>query len=199
MAIALPVVVEQGQELVAGPRRLGGSPGAVGLPRPGARRRRPIARHPLLGARERGGDAHVVERLEQVVDRVDLEGAHGVGVVGGHEHGGRQRLGAQRLQHLEAVDLRHLHVEEHQLDPRALDQRRGVDADAVADHGDLGIGLQDGPQRRAGERLVVDDRRADRRPHGARGGAPAASLHGKLTAATTPPASARSSNCWSPR
>ena len=82
-----------------------------------------MAGQALLGARERRAQAGVVERLEQVVDRVDLEGAHGVRVIRRDEDRGRQDLGTERLQHLEAIDLGHLHVEEHELDLRALDQR----------------------------------------------------------------------------
>ena len=72
---------------------------------------------------------------------MDLEGAHGVRVIRRDEDRGRQDLGTERLQHLEAIDLGHLHVEEHELDLRALDQRGRLDADAVAYHDHLGIGL----------------------------------------------------------
>ena len=60
-------------------------------------------------------EAVAAERLQQVVERVDLERLERVLVVGGDEHDRRHRLGADALDHAEAVAGRHLDVEEHQV------------------------------------------------------------------------------------
>jgi len=53
---------------------------------------------------------------------VDLKGAQGVAVVGRHEHRGGHPLDAHRLDHLEAVQAGHLHVEEDQVGVALLDR-----------------------------------------------------------------------------
>src|SRR5262249_39657999 len=53
--------------------------------------------------------------FEEVVQGVDLERLEGVAVVGGDEDDGRHPLGADRLEHAEAVQAGHLHVQEDQL------------------------------------------------------------------------------------
>ena len=61
--------------------------------------RRRSRRAPAAGGAWRGqgvGEALVVERLEQVVEGVDLEGAQGVAVVGGDEDHGRGRAAGGR-------------------------------------------------------------------------------------------------------
>ena len=57
----------------------------------------------------------VRERLHQVVDRVGLEGLQRVLVEGGHEDDGAGVRRADMLEHAEAVQARHLDVEEHEL------------------------------------------------------------------------------------
>ena len=61
----------------------------------------------------------VAERFEQIVDRVRVKGAQRVLVVGGDEdhlgHRHRRRRVDQGRENAEAVQLRHLHVEKHQL------------------------------------------------------------------------------------
>ena len=73
----------------------------------------------LLRAGEGLAEALAVERLEQVVDRVHVERAQRVAVVGGDEDDERHLVGADRVDHVEAVGAGHLHVEEHQVGRRA--------------------------------------------------------------------------------
>ena len=69
----------------------------------------------FAGALQRVGEALAVERLQQVVERPHLERLQRVLIVGGDEDDERHLVGADRLDHLEAVHLRHLHVEEHEV------------------------------------------------------------------------------------
>jgi len=82
----------------------------------------------LLRARQRLRETAVVEGLEQVVERVDFEGADGVAVVGGDEDDGGHRVRADLFQHRKAIDLGHLDVEEEEIRTRTGDQRDGVAA-----------------------------------------------------------------------
>src|SRR6185437_5055749 len=56
-----------------------------------------------------------LDRLEEIVDRVDVEGLDGVLVVRGDEDDGRQPIGRDGVEHLEAVEVGHLHVEEYKV------------------------------------------------------------------------------------
>ena len=60
-------------------------------------------------------EPRVVERLEQVVDRRELERAQRVAIVGGHEDDRRHPLGADRAHHVEPGELGHLVVEQHEI------------------------------------------------------------------------------------
>ena len=64
---------------------------------------------------ERGAKALGAERLQQVVERVDLEGVQRVFVVRGDEHHGRPALGIERSRQRDAVHFRQVDVEEHQI------------------------------------------------------------------------------------
>ena len=112
----------------------------------------------LAGALERVVEALAVERLQQVVERPDLERPQRVLIVGGDEDDERHALGADRLDHLEAVHLRHLHVEEHQVRRVIQDGGDGLLAvAALADDLDVRLGAKQARQPLARERFVVDD------------------------------------------
>ena len=69
-----------------------------------------------------------------------------------------------RLDDAEAVELRHLHVEEDQVGLRRVDRRHRLAAGgAHAHHLDVGFERQQADQAVPGHRLVVDDQRANRR------------------------------------
>jgi hypothetical protein len=81
------------------------------------------------------------------------------------EQNHRQRLGRQRLEHLEAVALGHLHVEEHQVGQLACDQReRRLAVAALARDHDVAFRPQQPPDPPARRGLVVHDERAQRHP-----------------------------------
>ena len=65
---------------------------------------------------QRGGQALGAHRLEQIVERVQLERVHGVAVVRGDEDDARRLLQAGEMaRHLEAAHARHLDVEQEHL------------------------------------------------------------------------------------
>ena len=86
----------------------------------------PIERHPPARALQRQLEPRRIDRLQQVVDRVDLERFDRVLIVRGHEDDVRSRGAA--VEHpprdLEARESRHLHVEKHQVGLQAVDRRR---------------------------------------------------------------------------
>jgi hypothetical protein len=101
------------------------------------------------------------ERLEQVVDRVHLERAQGELVVGGGED--IVRFGAGQFDHLEAIELGHLDVEEHQFRLQLADGLDGLEAiRAFADDLDVGMRCQVLAQQPARQVFVVHDQY----PHG---------------------------------
>ena len=64
--------------------------------------------------------------FKQVIGRVRVEGADGVLVVGGGEDDGR--AGIDQLQHFEAIELGHLHVQEQQIGSGLGDGFHGIEA-----------------------------------------------------------------------
>jgi hypothetical protein len=67
----------------------------------------------LPRARHGFGEPFLAEGFQQVVDRVHVEGGQCVLIVRGREHD-RHRA-PQQLQHLEATELRHLHVQKQEV------------------------------------------------------------------------------------
>src|SRR5262249_28565265 len=79
-------------------------------------------------------------------------------VVGGDEDDRRRLLGTDGLEDLEAVLLGDLHVQEHEVGRGAADGfERLVAIAALADHVDVGLGLEEGAEPFAAEGLVVHD------------------------------------------
>jgi hypothetical protein len=115
---------------------------------------------PAPRARQRLAEALGAIGLQHVVDRVHLEGAEGVIVVGGDEYDRHLRI--EQLQDLEPVELRHLDVEEHHF---RLELRRGLDrlqpGRGLAQ--DLHVGIRGKHLAQEGARggLVVHDQHAD--------------------------------------
>ena len=99
-----------------------------------------------------------VERLQQVVERVHVEGAQGVVIEGGHEDDQRHARRADGFDDLESARAGHLYVEKDQVRFQASD---GVDR--VGAGGALGhqfqpvFGREERAQPLAGQRLVIGD------------------------------------------
>ena len=117
-------------------------------------------------------EAHRVEWLEEKVERVDLEGAQGVIVVSRDEHDGWRpgpilrplvRVAAlEGLDDLEAIDFRHLDIEEDEVGTLLLDELQGLDAvGRLAEEADVVQAGEEADQAVARQLLVVDDEGAD--------------------------------------
>src|ERR1017187_8300159 len=89
-------------------------------------RRRTALPEPRFGPLQRAFEALGVERLQQVIRRLRVERPDGVLVVSGRENHGRPRL--DQLQHFEAVELGHLHVQEQKVGRRLGDGLHGIEA-----------------------------------------------------------------------
>ena len=117
-------------------------------------------------------EAHRVEWLEEKVERVDLEGAQGVIVVSRDEHDGWRpgpilrplvRVAAlEGLDDLEAIDFRHLDIEEDEVGVGIVDgaQRFGA-VRTFGYHFDVGVLGEQRPHALTRELFVVDDRDAN--------------------------------------
>ena len=96
------------------------------------------------------------EWLQEIVDGVDLERSQRVLVVGGHENHGH--VAADQIEHLEAVEFRHLHVEKQQ-----IGLQFGHHFDRLESVGALGYDFHVRHRRqilaehRSRQRFVVDD------------------------------------------
>ena len=117
---------------------------------------------PDARALDRREEAIAAERLQQVVDRRELEGADGVLIVGrGEDHRRRPRLGL--AQHVEPRQARQADVEAHQRRPRRRDHPdRPFAVPGLADDREPTVGLEEVPQLLPRERLVVDNDDGDR-------------------------------------
>ena len=121
--------------------------------------RRRVGAHPG----ERGLEALLLERLEQVVQRARLECLEGVALVRGDEDDRREGPLLQPGRYIETGLLRHLDVEEHDVRPHPVYGGRRLRAfRALAHHLHVGVLRQQGAEARTRERLVVHDQRADR-------------------------------------
>jgi hypothetical protein len=120
------------------------------------------AREARTRAIERGAESLAIEGLEQVVDRIELERVDRVLVVRGDENHQRHRVAPDLLDHLEAVDAPHLHVEKHEVGLERGDALHCLGAVATfAQHLDVTLQCAVVLQRLARDGLVVDDQRAD--------------------------------------
>ena len=144
-----PVVEAHDVALLVGARRTDGRQQPLGVE---ARVALPA---PLDGPLQRRG----VDRLEQVVDAVDLEGPHGIAVVGGrHDDAGRD---VDLPEDLEAVAVGELHIHEDHVGDVS---RRAEPLDGLAhragrtDNPQVGVVLRERPhQVLLGHGLVFND------------------------------------------
>jgi hypothetical protein len=90
--------------------------------------------------RHRRGEARSPERLEDVVQRVDIECANRVFVVRGDEHDAPRDVGTQRFEDAESVEIGHLDVEKEKVWSRATHQRdRLTSVRRFTDHRNVGV------------------------------------------------------------
>jgi hypothetical protein len=117
---------------------------------------------PLLRPVQRLAQAGFVDRLQQVVDRVDLECAYRVLVIGRHERDERQLMLLQHPHHADAVELGHLQVQQRQIRPFALDRRHRLRAGPRLGHNhDVFEGAQQRGEKRPCRPFVVGNHDAE--------------------------------------
>ncbi|PYP77908.1 MAG: hypothetical protein DMD25_08180 [Gemmatimonadetes bacterium] len=141
-----------------------------------------MARRPLLANAVEGlAEALRTERLEEIVQRLDLERGHGVAVEGRR----KDDVGvvSELLEDFEPVALGHLDVEEQQIRPDRVDGPNGGRAVArlAGDRDPRHVGEQVA-QLLARERLVIGDDGPDER----RFALPHPRLAGSVTVAVKP-------------
>jgi hypothetical protein len=114
-------------------------------------------------SRQRGLEPIPGERFQQVVHCMNVEGAQRVAIERGDEDDARQLVRGQRQDHFEAVELRHLDVEEDEVWLVGDDglQRGGAIA-ALADEHDVALGREQTTDAAPRHRLVIDDQGAER-------------------------------------
>src|SRR6185369_12718314 len=112
----------------------------------------------LLDSLPGGVEPFVIERLEQVVEGVHLEGAHGILIVGGDKDDVRSRFALERLQHFKAAQLGHLYVQKDKVGLQRLDRVYCFTTiRTLSDNLDLRIISQHLANHLASERFIVDD------------------------------------------
>src|SRR6266550_901304 len=110
----------------------------------------------FLGAGERPVKASIVKRLQQVVECPRIERAHRVLIVRRDEHYGGRQVIAQEFEYIEAVTLRHLHIEEDEVGLLAANLFEAfLPRPTFADVLNFGIEPQQHSQIAARERLIV--------------------------------------------
>ena len=120
----------------------------------------------LVGAGERLAQAPLVDRFEQVIDRVHLERTHRVLVKGGHERDQRQVALLQHAHDTDSIELRHLQVEQREIRGLALDDRHRLLAGSrFTDHDDILAGPQQRHQKCPRRTFVIRDHHPQPRRH----------------------------------
>ena len=123
---------------------------------------------PLLRPVQRLAQARLLDRLQQVVDGVHLERAHRVLVVGGDERDQRQLALLQHPHDADAVELRHLQVEQRQIRALLLDRRHRLAARRRLRHDhDVVERAQQRREKRSRRPFVVGDHDAQAGVHDA--------------------------------
>src|SRR5262249_1660169 len=101
-----------------------------------------------------------VERLEQVIERVDFKGAQRILIVGRDEDDHRSLL--DRLQYAEAVEFRNLHIQEEEVWLVSLDSRHSSQpVAAFANDLDFGVADEQVGDPLARQRLIINNQRTD--------------------------------------
>ena len=111
---------------------------------------------------ERAAQARIVDRLEQVVERMRLERVDREAVEGRHEDDHRHAFLRHAREHVQTREPRHLDIEEHEVRRVLLDGReRSTTVGALGDDLDIVLVAQADLESASRELLVVDDDGAD--------------------------------------
>jgi hypothetical protein len=131
----------------------------------------------------------VVERLQQIVQRLYLERLDRISVVRRDEDNQRSGTSGKRRHDTKPVEVRHLHIEKQDVGttaPSGFD--RFMSAPALGDDGRFVVSAKEQPKPRSRKRLVVGNDHAHRLGHGATPlGIPCgATCHGNIISAIAP-------------
>ena len=100
--------------------------------------------------------------FQQIVDGVEVEGANGVFVVGGHEHQQRRGITFELRRDFKTGEPRHLDVEKHRVGFQAVDRGcRGETVRRLACDIDVSMDAKPAAQLVAGRGFIVDDEHPD--------------------------------------
>src|SRR5215471_1884640 len=117
-----------------------------------------IAVYSRFSTIERHPKPLAVDWLQQVVERAVFKSLKAILIVGGNKDDYRHSIGRQRRQHIKAVHLGHLNVEENKVGPQRVYAADGLVASGTfADDLDLGVARKQCSNFAAGKRLVVHD------------------------------------------
>ena len=98
------------------------------------------------------------EGLQEVVDRLEFEGVEAELAVGGDEDEGRPLVGRQARHELQAAQVRHLDIQEHDVGLEPLDQAEPAPAvRRRPDQSHAGASGQPDLHAPDAERLIIDD------------------------------------------
>ena len=100
-----------------------------------------------------------IDRLEEVIHRMNIKCFQCVLVVRGHENHGRNRMHSDGAKDFEPVDFGHLDIQEHQIGtqfPDSIDRRESVST--FADDDDILFPVQQPAETFSRERLIVHDK-----------------------------------------
>ena len=107
-------------------------------------------------------EAGLFKRLQKVIQGVDLKGPDRVLVMSGRENHRRNLFWLERLEHLETIEPRHLHIKDQEVRAVLLDGAHGLDAvRAFGDDFHIGFVREDLPHPLSRERFVVNDNGAN--------------------------------------
>src|SRR5688572_4053156 len=107
-------------------------------------------------------ESRPMHRLQHVVECVDLERVDRMLVVGSYKHDWWHAIRSHGAHDTESVQLRHLHIEEHEVGAECLDALDGGETiAALADDLDVTPVLEERAQVSAGDRLVVHHERSN--------------------------------------
>src|SRR5690349_3264535 len=99
-----------------------------------------------------------IERLHQVVDGRHFKSAKRILIICCDKNYKRDASRREGLEHIEAIDLRHLDIEKHKIRSAGTDRLDRLFAvRAVAENFDLGVARKHSPDLPPGKRLIVDD------------------------------------------
>jgi hypothetical protein len=111
-------------------------------------------------------EAPMRDRLQKIVERVHLERAQRVPVVGGNEHDRREVCRGDARDDIEPVEPWHLHVEEHEVRAQRENRvHRRLAIAGLADDLDVLFPPEADAQPFARKRLVVDEHGTDHARH----------------------------------